>query len=1103
MKHLNAISHLARPFVAVLALLSSTCALADNISGDQALQLARQFVTHRAPASGQRHAPAATQQVTPAGQVSGLYVFNVGSDGGFVIVSNDDRTTPVLGFSDSGHLDTQNIPSNMRAWLQGYADEIAWLQKQEVQLTPSVRKAPKAKRAPQLIDNHVAVAPMLQTTWSQNRPYNDQTPYYKQEAADGPVTYSKDYVDGYQHCVTGCVATAMAQVMKYHQWPTGQTTNIPAYTWPSAGIGLDGLSPVTFSWSNMLNSYAGSYTTAQSEAVSTLMKYCGWSVGMDYGPSSGSNTEAVATALVQYFGYNSSTTQTVARTFYTYADWMALIYHEVYNGRPVVYGGQSSGGGHEFVCDGYKYENATDFFHINWGWGGLSDDYFVLSVLKPNLEGIGGSSTNDGYRSGQDAVIGIQKPNESGTVADIAQKEINLVLNSMTLDQTTVYLGSSVNVTLNVTNNSNDEYFGEVYVGSWEALLVGDNCQIPAGETQDIVLTFTPSAVGIYDLVFYLPAVNGGYGSVGGTRATLTVIASGAPTDLAVSEIKGHSAVLSWTDNYNASSWVVAYAAEGATGFSEVSAPSNPFMLTGLTGETKYTVKVRPANGADKWSQEITFTTDIACASPQELAVSDVTHNAAVASWTGYADSYEVRYGLMPQDFTSTTATWLQYDNGQINAVYGFGMDETTWGVMYPGNKVAGNLLTKVSIFEITGYNSEDITVNIYSGGDNAPGQLVHTLTVTPEANNAFHEIVFDQPVAITPGKNLWITLTEKGTYPLDYCEQDNNDPNSQWIMYGGNWYILNDITGDDLSRVCWMIRGYVESESLNPDIVDWTTATCSDHSYMLTDLETATDYVVQVRGNYDGEGSSQWETLMFTTRQNVSLADAATNNTAGIESYYESGEMVSVTLSGRTLYKDGAWNTICLPFDLVLKGSPLEDATAKTLADATMTGTHVTLTFGDAVSKLQAGVPYIIKWEEGEDIEEPTFTNVTVTATEGQSIEKAGGNVQFIGYYDAFGITAADEDIYYMTAGNTLKHTAKDRQLKALRAYFRFTEAAAARSFVLDFGDGDVTTAISSIDTDARHRGSEWYSLDGMKHSQQPAQKGVYVKDGKKIVVK
>ena len=739
MKHLNANSHLARPFVAALAFLCSTCALADNISGDQALQLARQFVTHRAPASGQRHAPAAMQQVTPAGQVSGLYVFNVGSDGGFVIVSNDDRTTPVLGFSDSGHLDTQNIPSNMRAWLQGYADEIAWLQKQEVQLTPSVRKAPKAKRAPQLIDNHVAVAPMLKTTWSQNRPYNDQAPYYKQEAADGPVTYSKDYVDGYQHCVTGCVATAMAQVMKYHQWPTGQTTNIPAYTWPSAGIGLDGLSPVTFSWSNMLNSYAGSYTTAQSEAVSTLMKYCGWSVGMDYGPSSGSNTDAVATALVQYFGYNRSTTQTVARTFYTYADWMALIYHEVYNGRPVVYGGQSSGGGHEFVCDGYEYENATDFFHINWGWGGLSDDYFVLSVLKPNLEGIGGSSTNDGYRSGQDAVIGIQKPNESGTVADIAQKEINLVLNSMTLDQTTIYLGSSVNVTLNVTNNSGDDFEGTVCLGrllnNSGSILAGGNIAIPAGGTSDCVITYTPTEQGTYDLVFFTPSSLNTYYTDGTVYASFNVLEQGLPYD---------------------------------------------------------------------------------------LAATDITHNSALVSWTSNATGFDLRYGIIPEGYSTTPTQWLQYDNGTSAGAIGTDNSRKwTWGVMYPGENITGGRLTKVSFYE-NSYFTGDVNITIYGGGDEAPGTQLYEETVTGQGGGTFHEVALATPVDLTPGQNLWITLTVEGTRVLCVCS--SNEPNNQ-RLYNGGWMKLGDI---GQGAYGWLIRGCIESQSIDEINDQWPVVSCT-----------------------------------------------------------------------------------------------------------------------------------------------------------------------------------------------------------------------------------------------------------------------------------
>ncbi len=1093
----------ARMSLTLLAVVCSLWTWAENITAEQALQQARAFVkNHKTATAGARRAPATTPEVTLAGQVSGLYVFNVEDDGGFVIVSNDDRAIPVLGYGDSGNLDLSDIPSNMRAWLQMYADEIAWMQTQLFYSTISFAPTTRAQKA--------TVGPLISTTWNQSAPYNNQTPYYKE--TNGNIEYSKDYKSGYSHCATGCVATAMAQVMNYHKCPTAQTGTINGYTWN--GISLDALASTTFDWNNMIDSYKNGYTTTQANAVSTLMKYCGWALQMNYGPESGSNSGKLETAF-KIFGYNAKTVQIALRSLYTYDNWVTLIYHELESNRPVIISGQSVGGGHAFVCDGYKYDDTddTERFHINWGWGGLSDNYFTLSALTPDLQGIGGSSNiADGFNSGVEAVIGIQSSESNGTVATVDERvlETDLMVNGMTIGHSSVNLGTPVNITLNITNTSDEDYKGDLYVGvycngSYSRLLQLDSdVFIPAGETIDCEFPYTPDALGTYKLLFYYPTGYGTCQTDRNTYGTFTVVPQGAPTDLTVSDIKGRSVMLDWTDNYGNNSWAVAYAAKGATSFTEVTARTNHYSLTSLSPRTEYTVKVRPANSTDLWGEEMTFITDVACPVPEELAVGKITHNSAEASWTGYADYYDVRYGIVPENSFSTVATWLQYDNGTRESCLGFGQEEYTWGVMYPGEQITGDLLTKVSIFESYGNNSEDITVNIYSGGDNAPGTLLYTQVVTTVAMNDFHEVELDEPVEITPGENLWITLTEAGTHTMTYCEiAEGNSPNSQWVMYDGRWYQARNLFSSHPENLCWMIRGYMESKGLNPDLVNWTTQTCNDLSCKLVGMEPATDYVVQVRGYYSDERDySKWESQMFTTQNNINLGNDANNNSR-ILSQYADGQELSVTLADRTLFKDGSWNTICLPFNVVLDGSPLEGATAKTLYDATMTENHVELIFSGAVDELEAGVPYIIKWDRGTDITDPVFTNVTIASTEGQTIEMANGNVQFTGYYDAFDITANDADIYYMTANNTLKHTAKTRTLKACRAYFRFTEAAAERSFVLDFGDMTTEIALEAEVSERNDAQAAWYTVDGVKQGKLPTHKGVYIKDGKKVVIR
>ena len=238
-----------------------------------------------------------------------------------------------------------------------------------------------------------------------------------------------------------------------------------------------------------------------------------------------------------------------------------------------------------------------------------------------------------------------------------------------------------------------------------------------------------------------------------------------------------------------------------------------------------------------------------------------------------------------------------------------------------------------------------------------------------------------------------------------------------------------------------------------------------------------------------------------------IELADNATDNSTIISQ--NNGKLVNVKLAGRTLYKDEKWNTLCLPFDVTLAGSPLEGATAKTLESVDIDGENVKLTFGVAVSTLKAGTPYIIKWAEStEHIVEPEFVNVTINKrTNSYSEEDDDGNIfmEFKGYYDAFDVQANNKNIWYLTSGNKLKYTAENRTLKACRAYFWFDDvffSNTARSFVLDFGEGGISTSVDSLPAELTGEG-EWFSVDGRKLGNAPTKKGVYLNNGKKIVVK
>ncbi len=482
----------------VLCCLLSTVLFAGPVSKEQARQIASQFLTakggaHRAPAQLVEQPPV-LNAVDKAGNPY-IYAFNAGHDAGYVLVSGDDRFVDVLGYSETGSFDNNDMPDNMRAWLQGYVDEMKW-----ASANPVIAQLPK-KRA---VKN--AVEPLLKSKWNQSAPYNNLCP---------------EYTTG-EKSATGCVATAMAQAMYYYKWPEDATAQIPSYTWTNKEKTLGPLNPVTFDWANMLDVYSqNSYSNTQANAVATLMQYCGYSVKMNYGKSSGSNTYRVADALKTYFDYNTTTTY-VQRSFYSYENWIELIYHEIFNKRPVCYGGQSSGGGHEFVIDGYQGE---DFFHVNWGWGGKSDDYFKLSVLNPDEQGIGGSSSNDGYHYGQDAVIGIQPSTGTGTIANVSTNIVDLSLNGVTFSDNPKQ-NEPVTVYIDLKNNSADVYDGDFGIRVYYYALNEDDQQyywyqvddissdfvIPANtSSKTIQLSFVPEYNTRYGVKVYRPSETAGY----------------------------------------------------------------------------------------------------------------------------------------------------------------------------------------------------------------------------------------------------------------------------------------------------------------------------------------------------------------------------------------------------------------------------------------------------------------------------------------------------------------------------------------------------------------------------------------------------------------
>lgn len=949
-----------RILLLMLTVVITTVMMAGNVTPDEALQKATAFVQNRI-ASGKhmKKAPGSVvPQLTLAKELNGLYVFNVSDNAGFVIVSNDDSVDAILGYSDSGIFQPNRIPENMKAWLQGYADEIAWLNKRKAEdpsfaedlpcHTPTVVKTP--------------VSPLLRTTWDQGTPYNNLCP---------------EYTEG-SKSATGCVATAMAQAMYYTEMKAGSTTTytaaeIAGYTSQTNSLSVDAVPAGTpIYWSNMIEDYRSGYTTSQATAIAQLMLYCGTSVTMDYGQSSGSQTYKVCDALKAYFNYEPTTTMYVQRSFYSYNKWIELIYHELKNGRVVVYGGQSSGGGHEFICDGYQGE---DYFHINWGWSGSSDGYFKLSVLSPKAQGIGGSSSTDGFHYGQDAVIGIQKSSGSGTVLDVTPNTVNLSLNSVTFSDNATQ-GEPVTVTIDLKNNSSDDYDGDIgaricyyYAEQWYT--IDDVCSdflIPAGvDSKVIQLTFTPRYNGTYGLVIYRPAEEPGYiAFIDNIYKIVDVAAATGSTSLGLT-VSGYNISSPFTFGY----------------------PSTTVYGTSLQG----TVTLKNNN--------------------------EETYLGSVGWQLGDADNYLVAQDVRDLSLPAGESIELPFATsgltvGETYKLYLLYTKDGSW----KGSYVQLNIQPAILTYLNDGTEQFAKPSTSYDALTNAPLALAVDLTDTGVTS-------------VIPNEQVNTVYIYSGTKP------DGLDGKNVVKYEGGAYTAENIVLTDD-------------KDFYSP--VDFTA--------------TKVEFV------YD----------------NPKEADGV-----------------------------NGWNTLVLPFEVTKVTADDEEIdwfhsstdTGKNFWVKSFAGDDNTTVYFDYVDQMKGNVPYIValpgdhwgaKWDLSQ--KEIKFIGENVVVSKSSNLASTTGTYfRFVGST----IEAYPQNIYLINDNGNAFELEDRKGISPFRAYFSPTtfDRSLTRLGIGSMG-GDVT-GITQIDSnqDAPDVESLFYDLQGRIVPGVPTQRGIYIKNGKKIVIK
>lgn len=307
-----------------------------------------------------------------------------------IVVSADDNAQPLLAILDNNSFDSPRQNPSFDYWMAEYARQIEWIRNNPAKSVASQETKATTRKA---------VEPLLKTLWDQGTPYNDFAP-----------------AKGNETCFTGCVATALTQVMNYHKWPE-RPTGSNSYTTGTNKFNLSlNFDDIEFDWDNMANEYKGNTTDDQDFAVADLMYTVGVALWMDYGVGSdggsGAFTENVPYVLVKNFNYDKGA-HVVYRDLMPYAEWEQLVYDQLSLG-PVYYAGSSDDGAHAYVCDGYK----DGYFHINWGWGGYQNGYYLLTAMFPGSQQGAGGSTGS-YDFDQMIVADVKKPQANSEIVPL------------------------------------------------------------------------------------------------------------------------------------------------------------------------------------------------------------------------------------------------------------------------------------------------------------------------------------------------------------------------------------------------------------------------------------------------------------------------------------------------------------------------------------------------------------------------------------------------------------------------------------------------------------------------------------------------------------
>ena len=503
------------------AVLTAMSLMAAPVDQATAQRKAKSYLANELYA-GQLMAPAALNPVLLKAEMGNVklaepvyYIYNTSTT--FIVVAGDDRAEEILMVGDRPLKDINNLAPGLQDMLSLYKTEIEYLQEH-----PGLRVDPIASPANTPSLKATNVGPLMSSTWDQTAPYWNQCKF----------TYNGT---SYQ-CYTGCPATSASQVMYYWKYPTAATGTVPAYTATleisssrSVSFTYSALSSTTFDWNNMLDSYSGSYTTAQGTAVATLMRYVGQAEHMMYGTESAGGSGIYTTDtqnivdMYTRFGYDASTCKVVQKSSYSESNWATLIQNEMIEGRPIVFMAVSSyAGGHAFNVDGYN--SSSNKYHVNFGWSGDGDAWCSMNSFGYSYYT---------FNSGQQAVIGIQPPSGSSTTPV-------LTVNPTSLTFTGAQTGETYTKTFTVTGT---DLRGDVTVSSNSGTFSVSPTTITAAQAAagaTVTVTYTPTSSGTQTgtITVSSSAAESKTVSVSGTATTTPKITTN-PTSLSLSTTVG------------------------------------------------------------------------------------------------------------------------------------------------------------------------------------------------------------------------------------------------------------------------------------------------------------------------------------------------------------------------------------------------------------------------------------------------------------------------------------------------------------------------------------------------------------------------------------